>query len=205
MDLINEIVKIIVAHKVIITWIVIGWLLVVFFIIKPIHQRPFWGQWIRGIGEVTLGGLWMILCVGVLYLIPGLAIMLVIAFSFFHYTRWLDDKRKGPTASRTTVGFFVMLILVAAMWLSWVIGGDPIFQVQRGIAQLTSNTVFANAGKSCKHWLPCTCSFSIRGTGIRPSEPKQATAGADTSSWTFRIFGGSDSTKTSKQAPGRSK
>jgi hypothetical protein len=199
MDLINDIVKIIVAHKIIITWIVIGWLLVVFLIIKPLHDNPMWSEWVRGMGEVALGGLWMIISVGVLYLVPGLAILLVIAFGLFHRKRWLDDKRKGPTATRPAVRTFVMLIFFALLWMSASLGGDPVFQLQRGVAQLTSNTVYGSAGKTCKHWLPCRCSSSYRATGIRPSEPKQAIAGADTSFWPFRFFGDADSSQTSKR------
>jgi len=193
MEWINDIVEIVIAHKIIVTWIVIGWLILAFWVVEKIHKKPFWKDWIRGIGEVVLGSLWMFICVVVLHLVPGLAIMLVVVFSFYHYHRWLDDKRNGKTAPRRTVGFFVMAMLAGALWFYWYIGYDPIFQLKRGVAQLTSYTVFAdtrNAGSR------------LRGTGIRPSDPQQA----DSSSWMTRIIGDSKTEKQpTKQTAARSK
>jgi hypothetical protein len=197
MEWINDIIKIIIANKIIVTWIVIGWLLLVFFFIEKIHKKPVWKDAVRGIGEGVLGSMWMIMCVVVLHFVPGLAIMLVVVFSFYHWRRWVDDKRNGPTAPRNAVGFFVMLILAGGLWLYWYIGYDPVSQLKRGVAQLTSYTVFADARNSASR---------LRGTGVRPSEPTPINAEADTSSWPIRFFGKSTSDTTAqKQNPARSK
>ena len=196
MEWINDIIKIVVAHKVIVTWIVIGWLLIVFLLIEKIHKKPIWKDAVRGIGEVVLGSLWMMMCVVVLHFAPGFAIMLIVVFCFYHYRRWLDDKRNGKTAPRNAVGFFVMLIFGGALWLYWYIGYDPIFQFKRGVAQLTSYTVFADARNS---------TGNLRGTGIRPSEPQPVSAETDTSSWTSRLLKSSQSQKSKQQTPKQSK
>ncbi len=206
MDLINEVIKIIIANKIIVTWIVILWLALVFFVIQKIHKKPIWKDWIRGIGEVTLGSLWMIMCVIILHFVPALAIMLAVTFSFYHAYRWLDDKRNGKTAPRKVVGPIVLGIGILAGWgESYLLGCDPLFDLQRGVAQLTSNTVFPNAGKSCKHWFACSCSYPLRATGIRPSEPQaDSTAGSSFLPWNTSRKNQSSQTKK-QQTPARSK
>jgi len=187
MDLINEIVEIIVAHKVIITWIVVGWLLIVYLIVIPLHKKPIWRDLIRGTGEVFLGGLWAIICAVLFHPIPGLSIMLFVVFGMFHRVRQFKDKfRDDKEDPRTRVGPIYALIYVAVIiLLNWWMGWNLGFDARRGVAQLTSNTVFPDAGKSCKHWLACNCNYPLRGTGVRPSEPK--TADADSSDWPFGL------------------
>jgi hypothetical protein len=207
MEWINEIAEIILAHKVIITWIVIGWLLIVYLIVKPLHKKAFWRDLIRGIGEVTLGGLWAIICAALFHPIPGLSIMLFVVFGMFHRIRQFKDKiRDDKEAARNVVGpIYIVIYIAVIILLNWWMRWDLAYDFRRGVAQLTSNTVFADAGKSCKHWFACDCNYPLRATGIRPSEPKEAEA--DTSSWPSRIFGGSPSTSTAtkKTTSGKSR
>jgi len=176
---INDIVKIILAHKVIITWIVVGWLLLVFLVIKPIHSWPGWRDIVRGIGEVTLGGLWAIICAALFHPIPGLSLMLFVVFGMFHRIRQFKDKiRDDKQAARKVVGpsyavIYVSAIILINWWMGWNLGYD----FRRGVAQLTSNTMFGEAGKSQGH--------SLRYTGIRPTAERLAPP--DTSSWFFGL------------------
>jgi len=206
--LINEIVEITLFQKFIITWIVIGWLLIAYYILKPLHGMPAWKNVVRGIGEITLGSLWMILCVVLLHFVPGFAIMLVVAFCFFHCTRSVLDIRscERKDVPRKLVGKVVLSVLLAALILDHCLGFDPIFNIKRGVAQLTSNTVFPDAGKSCKHWFACDCTYPMRRTGIRPSESKAAFA--DSSfllSRMKKISLSSSVTISKKQTPAKAK
>lgn len=195
MDPINKIVEIIIAQKVIVTWIVIGWLLLFFVIIKPMHG---WGKWrdiVRGIGEGTLGSAWAILCGALFHPIPGLSIMMFIAFGAFHWIRsWIDRLGAVQSARRTKLRWAYFFFYAISIWsINWYFEYDVLHDAKRGIAQLTSNTVFASAGKSCKHWFACDCAYPLHGTGIRPSEP-QATA-ADSSSFLTKLLDKADSEK----------
>lgn len=191
MDLINRIVEIIVAHKVIITWIVVGWLLLVYLLVKPLHKKPIWRDLIRGTGEVFLGGMWALLCAGLFHFIPGLSIMLFVVFGMFHRIRQFKDKfRDDKEDPRTRVGpiyafIYVAAIIVLNWWMQWSLTHD----FRRGIAQLTSNTLFGDATDDYGH--------SMHGTGIRPSELQ--TAAADSTAFWTKILSAPKSPKQSKK------
>lgn len=196
---INDIIEILLARKYIITWIVVGWLLVVFFIVKPLHKMSVWGNVVRGIGELSLAGSWAILCAILLHHFPGFSMMLFVVFGLFHRVRrWKDKSGEDKKQARAMIGTgFVLIYILSLLFIRSKMGYDFAHDWRRGVSQLTSNTVFAEAGKRSGHF---PSEIPLMRTGIRPSAPPKAVR-ADSSFLPFRLRGGALSTSVAVKKP----
>jgi len=176
---INDIVEIVVANKLTITWIVIGWLLLYHLFVKPMHAKPYWGEAIRGIGESFIGSIAAIIMALLFHFAPGFIILLTLVFGFFFYTREMNKKMIG----RPKVGIFVAIIYVAAIALfNYLFGYDFGYDFRRGIAQLTNSSFSEGTPKAGGHFWSGEDTLPVRHSGVRPSIDQPA---EDSSFWPF--------------------